>query len=109
MPSYKTQKAAKIFQIPIGTTMSQHLLVTDLFNRKGLGRAGFGRKVPGTQQLLEQKVYAQLPQILRPALPSYKLQIPSSQKVIQLRSVEGKQLLNQRPRVEPSPKLEVIS
>ena len=67
--------------------MSQLHLVSDPPIRKGLGRAGLRRKVPGTKHLFKQK-YFLIPKIQRLTLSSYKQQIPNSQRVIQTTSME---------------------
>ena len=82
--------------------MNQPYLVTDIPIRGGLERAVLRRKVPGTQQLLKTEVFSLSPQ--RPTLPDYKQKIPSSQRVIQPTSVERKQPLHLRPKLQPNPK-----
>ena len=70
--------------------MKQAQLLTNVLIRRGLGRAGLRRKVPGTNPLLKPKVFSQLPQIQRSTLPSQKPQIPNIQRVIHPTSVERK-------------------
>ena len=54
--------------------MNQLQLVTNVPIRRGMGRAVFRRKVPGTNSLLKQQVYSQSLQIQRLTLllKSYK-------------------------------------
>ena len=84
--------------------MSQQQLVMHIPIRRGMGRAGLRRKVPGTNPLLKPKLLSQSPQIERPILPSQEPQIPSVQRAIHPTSVGRKQIiqqLNHRSRVQP--------
>ena len=50
-------------------------------SKRGLGRAGLKRKVPGTNPLLKQIVFSQSPQIQRATFSSQKPQIPMMERV----------------------------
>ena len=57
-PAYETTIGSKIlFQIPGGTTTNQLQLVTNIPNRRGVESAGLGKKIPGTQPLIKQKLF----------------------------------------------------
>ena len=91
LPHMKPEKMAKILsQLPSRIPMNQPHIVKNIPIRKGLGRTGLRKKVPGKNPLLKPKVFSQYPQIQRPTLHSQMPQIPSPQRVIHPPSVERK-------------------
>ena len=64
----KWLKAAEVLRnILSGINMTKLHLVTNPAIRTGLGRTKLRKKVPGTHQLVKQKVFSQSPLIPRPA------------------------------------------
>ena len=80
--------------------MNHPQLVTNIPIRRGFGIASLRRKVQDTHTLLKPEIFSQSPQVQRPTLHSQKSQVPSSQRVTHLTSVEGKQPLSHRPRAQ---------